>query len=200
MAPILARNVEEKAMLKRIAVMAIGMMVLAGVMLSGCEMPPKVTIPEEVASDFENDYAKGTWLQEQAAAYAQQGKDVHAELYYQEAIYTFEQYKMERASKSPLLALTNLRIGESYEALGRFEEAMKAYDEVIDTTPSDPAREFAEKNKENLQKKMDQMKEDAEKAAEEMTEKAEEATEEAAGSETKEATEEKPMTEQPAAE
>lgn len=142
-------------MLKRSAALGLSLFVLAALAV-GCQMMP----------EFENNYQKGTWLQERGR--------------HEQAIQAFYDFREERPD-SVLIPMMLLRQGESYEALGHFDEAMRAYQEAADLSPTDVAP-FARDNMEALQQRIEAQKaaeEEARRAAEEEARLAAEAEEEA---------------------
>lgn len=124
-------------MLKRCAVLGLGLLVLAAFSV-GCQAI-------EPMPEFENNYEKGSWLQETGR--------------YDQAIQAFEDFRAERPD-SVLIPMLLLRQGECYEALGNNEKAIHAYEKAIAESP-DEVGPFAKENLEALQQRIE-----AERAAE----------------------------------
>jgi tetratricopeptide (TPR) repeat protein len=125
----------------------IGLMV-GSLAMTGCAP----TQPVEQEPAFENNFMKGKYYQKRGD--------------YQKALNAFVQYKQEReGTDSPLLPATVLRIGECYEGLEQYDQAMEMYDQAIAMDP-DEIGTFAKINKENLQQKLKRMEEEAAKAEE----------------------------------
>lgn len=125
-------------MLSRSAVAIVGLLILAG-LVAGCQMAPQ----------FENEYRRGVWLQEQGR--------------YEAALQAFEQFRLERPD-SVLIPMMLVRKGEVYEALGQYDSALDSYREAANLSPTEVGP-FAEDRIEALEEKIELM--EAEREAEE---------------------------------
>lgn len=124
-------------MLNRSAVAIVGLIVLAS-LVAGCQVAPQ----------FDNEYRRGVYLQEQGR--------------YEAALQAFEQFRLERPD-SVLIPMMLLRKGEVYEALGQYDSALDSYREAADLSPTEIGP-FAKEKIEALEERIELM--EAEREAE----------------------------------